>query len=125
MHDLILTEEGACLKRCQDKETRGVDYIDLTVVNHIHVVDLRSRFEHLLEVSEDFDVQVAHHIRDEPLVLLRITQPEQRVLDEKRLETLNFVFLGRINQFYAKFGRHVLEQGVFESLLGGVDELLR
>ena len=94
------------------------------MVDQIHVVALRPWSEHLLEVLVNFDMQVAHNVRDEPLVFLRVTRPEQRILDEERLEALYFVLLRRIDQFDAKFGWHVLEKRVFESLLSRVDELL-
>lgn len=97
MDNLVFSEEGILLEACQDKETCGVYDIDLSVVDHIHVVALRTRSENLLEVFVNFDMQIAHNVGDEPLVLLRVTRPEQRILDEKRLEALYFVLLSRID----------------------------
>lgn len=97
MDNLVFTEEGILLEACQDKETCGVYDVDLSVVDHKHVVALRTRSENLLEVFVNFDMQIAHNVGDEPLVLVRVTRSEQRILDEERLEALYFVLLRRID----------------------------
>lgn len=121
---LILTKERPLLQRCQNEKPSRINDIYNAVVNEIHVVSFRARFEHLLEVLVDLHMQAAHDLCDKPLVFLDIRWLEQSILDKKCLEALNFVFLSCVDELNAKLGRHFLKYLVLESRFSGVDVFL-
>ena len=125
MSRLILSKERALFERREYEEPSRINDVHDAVVNEVHMFDFRARFQHLLKVVIDLQMQAAYDFRDEHLVLFNVWWLEQGILDEECLEPLNLLLLSRIDEFDAKLGRQFFEELVLpERRLGGVDVLL-